>query len=103
MPTPWAERLRRLISTIRINSRDGELRVSASFGVTVIRKGETGPDALERADRLMYSSKTRGRPCYRRLNPFSKPPCREANKDVIRDSSHTWRFPRWQDVRPPPS
>lgn len=52
------ERLRGLMSHARWPE---SLRVTASYGVTLLRSGETVRDAISRADSALYSAKSRGR------------------------------------------
>lgn len=41
----------------------GEVAVSASVGVTVVRKGDTPESVIDRADQAMYTAKKRGKDC----------------------------------------
>lgn len=59
-----AERLRNIIQNreIRIGpDRDEILRVTASFGVTQVKKGDTVNSILHRADTAMYRAKKTGK------------------------------------------
>jgi diguanylate cyclase (GGDEF)-like protein len=56
-----AERLRAMVTAVRIPVDGQEIGVTISAGVTVIGTEETGEDALTRADHLMYTSKDQGR------------------------------------------
>jgi diguanylate cyclase (GGDEF)-like protein len=55
-----AERLRMAISDARLCDV-GELRVTASFGVTEVEPGDSMDDVLRRADKALFTSKERGR------------------------------------------
>ncbi|MDP1862490.1 MAG: GGDEF domain-containing protein [Thiobacillus sp.] len=54
-----AERIREATKHIRI--AQSEMRITASFGVTAARTGETMAEVLSRADEAMYQSKSHGR------------------------------------------
>ncbi|OHE59945.1 MAG: hypothetical protein A2X71_08985 [Thiobacillus sp. GWE1_62_9] len=54
-----AERLREATRGIRFD--DADLTLTASFGVTTARPGESMPEVLSRADEAMYLSKSGGR------------------------------------------
>lgn len=41
----------------------GEVAVSASVGVTVVRKGDTPESVIDRADQAMYTAKNQGKNC----------------------------------------
>lgn len=56
-----AERLREMVNAVRIVVPAGLLRLTVSVGATVIGAAESGAEALQRADRLMYQSKEQGR------------------------------------------
>lgn len=56
-----AERLRMLVEHSWINIGDEQVRVTISAGAIMVRPGESLEAALERADRLMYTSKRSGR------------------------------------------
>ena len=57
-----AERLREQIAAQSIACREGELRMTASFGVADIRSDDANYDAmLQRADQAMYTAKEGGR------------------------------------------
>ena len=55
------EKFRRLVETTEVACKDGALKVSVSVGVTVVRKGDTMDALVDRADSLMYRSKTNGK------------------------------------------
>lgn len=57
-----AEELRSNISSMEIN---GARRITASFGVTSYREGDTLDTITKRADDLMYEAKAAGRNCVR--------------------------------------
>lgn len=57
--TAFAERMREAARSIRIPGT--ELGITASFGVTLARPGETMTEMLSRADEAMYLSKSGGR------------------------------------------
>ncbi len=54
-----AERIREATSHLRFSQP--ELRITASFGVTAARSGETMAEVLSRADEAMYQAKSHGR------------------------------------------
>jgi len=54
-----AERIRE--ATRRIRFAQADLHLTASFGVTLARPGETMAEVLSRADEAMYQTKSRGR------------------------------------------
>ena len=54
-----AERMREAIKHMHLDDMD--LKLTASFGVTIARTGETMEQVMVRADKAMYQSKTRGR------------------------------------------
>lgn len=56
-----AETLRAAIAGIRIPVRGEEVRLTASVGVSALRRGEAVAVALKRADDALYRAKTRGR------------------------------------------
>jgi diguanylate cyclase (GGDEF)-like protein len=59
-----AERLRRLVSDLPIETRRGPLRVTVSVGYALTRPGETDlPALLQRADHALYAAKAAGRDC----------------------------------------
>ncbi len=55
-----AEKIRR---AMRVITEEGIPKFTASFGITVYRKGEGKNGFLKRADRAMYSAKDSGRDC----------------------------------------
>lgn len=57
--TALAERMRE--ATQRMRFEEADLRLTASFGVTLARPGETMAEVLSRADEAMYLSKSGGR------------------------------------------
>lgn len=63
--TALAERMRE--ATRRIRIPDTELGITASFGVTLARRGESMSEVLSRADEAMYLSKSGGRDCVTTL------------------------------------
>jgi len=56
-----AERIRGLVAATPIPSPERPVAVTISLGVTVVQWPESAADVVERADRLMYVSKRRGR------------------------------------------
>ncbi|AVF04275.1 GGDEF domain-containing protein [Devosia indica] len=57
-----AERLRALIASSTLDVETGTINLTASIGVTALRKGDHNPDdAMGRADRALYRSKDEGR------------------------------------------
>lgn len=57
-----ADRLRRLIESSTLTLDNGEvLKVTVSIGATAAQKGDTVDALIERADKLMFESKRRGR------------------------------------------
>ena len=58
-----AERLRTSISACELDDRAGQIRITASFGMTELRPEDTLSQAIARADQAMYRSKTNGRNC----------------------------------------
>lgn len=56
-----AERVRRFIEHSFLVVDDQQLTVTASLGATLVRQDDTLESVVERADGLMYSSKTSGR------------------------------------------
>lgn len=55
------EKIRSLIENTLVETDKGNLSVTASIGVAVIKKGETIDDIVKRADKLMYKSKELGK------------------------------------------
>lgn len=56
------DRLRRLVESSTLKLETGEaLKVTVSIGATVAQKGDTVESLVERADKLMFESKRRGR------------------------------------------
>lgn len=56
-----AEKIRILTEKTSIAYGDQTLRVTISIGATLYQKGETADEVIQRADRLLYKSKTDGR------------------------------------------
>jgi diguanylate cyclase (GGDEF)-like protein len=56
-----AEDLRRRIAALRIDTANGPLTLTCSFGVSERRAGESIDDLLKRADVALYAAKTSGR------------------------------------------
>jgi diguanylate cyclase (GGDEF)-like protein len=57
-----SDRLRRLVEKSQLTIENGEvLGVTVSIGATVARVGDTIETLVERADKLMFESKRRGR------------------------------------------
>lgn len=56
-----AERCRREIEELQIETGDNKVRVTASFGVAQLQSGETPNQMIERADRALLFAKERGR------------------------------------------
>ncbi len=58
-----AEKMRKLIEIGPFDFDDKKIKVTASFGVTLLGGGETFPTAIARADELLYRAKQGGRNC----------------------------------------
>lgn len=58
-----AERLRRQIETLPVTFNEHSIRLQASIGVIVCRKGETLEMAIQRADLCLRQAKAKGRNC----------------------------------------
>ncbi len=57
-----AERLRKIIENREIKLEDGtSIKVTASFGVTQVKMGDTVKSILERADKALYKAKRKGK------------------------------------------
>lgn len=56
-----AEKFRKMVSNTKVPSKEGDLHVTVSAGITVIRPGDTASSVVERADMLMYKSKHAGK------------------------------------------
>jgi len=56
-----AERLRVLVEQSQFSSPEGPVRVTVSVGGTMIQPNDTVQSVVERADRLMYKSKAKGK------------------------------------------
>ena len=56
-----AERLCQQIADLEIETDAGRVRVSASFGVTEYRPGETSHETIKRSDEALYEAKRQGR------------------------------------------
>ena len=56
-----AERVRMLVENSWIQRGDAQARVTVSIGATMARPGESVEELLDRADQLMYASKSAGR------------------------------------------
>ena len=57
-----AERIRTTIASTALDTRDGPLRVTASFGIAMLEPDDAGPETvLVRADRALYAAKAAGR------------------------------------------
>ncbi len=56
-----AERLRKIIENLKITVCDRTINVTASFGVSVYKKGTSKNMLLHKADEMLYKSKTLGR------------------------------------------
>lgn len=56
-----AEKLRKLILHSSLETEQGMIQVTASFGATLATKGDTPETLTQRADKLMYHSKSTGR------------------------------------------
>ena len=64
--TRVAHTLRRELAEVPIPWKDGEVRITASFGVSVARPAEVDSHALiDRADAALYCAKADGRNCVR--------------------------------------
>jgi diguanylate cyclase (GGDEF)-like protein len=58
-----AERLRGKMSALQFETSHGQLRITASFGVSTWEAGDTIAMLLKRADVALYAAKTGGRNC----------------------------------------
>jgi diguanylate cyclase (GGDEF)-like protein/PAS domain S-box-containing protein len=58
-----AERYRRMIESSTVTAGDHSFGMTASFGATLVREGDTLDSLVKRADGLMYQSKLAGRNC----------------------------------------
>jgi len=58
-----AERYRRMIESSSVTAGEISFGMTASFGATLVREGETLDTLVKRADGLMYQSKLAGRNC----------------------------------------
>lgn len=56
-----ANRFRRMVEQSNITAGDETVRVTASFGATLVESGDTPETIVKRADTLMYQSKSSGR------------------------------------------
>ncbi len=56
-----AEKLRRLVETARIRVNGEDISVTLSLGATLAKENDTADSLIERADSLMYQSKSEGR------------------------------------------
>jgi diguanylate cyclase (GGDEF)-like protein len=56
-----AERIRASIAELEIKAADVDLRVTISVGVAELQASESSVDILQRADRMLYRAKSRGR------------------------------------------
>jgi diguanylate cyclase (GGDEF)-like protein/PAS domain S-box-containing protein len=56
--TQLADRCNQIVSELSVPAGDGRLKLSISLGATPLRKGETSHAAFDRADQLLYASKT---------------------------------------------
>jgi two-component system cell cycle response regulator len=56
-----AEKLRGRIAALRVDTANGPLTLTCSFGVSECKPGETIDEALKRADVALYAAKTSGR------------------------------------------
>lgn len=61
--TLLAEKIRILVAGSEVPHESENLSVSASFGVTVARYGDTVASVVDRADSLMYQSKKKNKNC----------------------------------------
>jgi len=66
--THRADEIRRAVSELPISALGGK-HISASFGVTEVRPGDTPQGMLERADRALFCAKERGRNTVVYLGP----------------------------------
>jgi diguanylate cyclase (GGDEF)-like protein len=56
------DRLRKLVENSVLTLEDGDsIKVTVSVGATIAKPGDTVESLVERADKLMYESKRRGR------------------------------------------
>ena len=55
------ERLRETVGSVRVPTADGEVEVSASFGLAELRPGQEPLDALRASDAALYRAKAGGR------------------------------------------
>ena len=59
-----AEQFRGMISETAVMYHSNALRISVSVGVTAVKPGDTAASIVERADRLMYRDKKKGKNCH---------------------------------------
>ena len=59
-----AEKLRMLIERSEVRNGQERLFVTASLGVATVRKDDTPDSIVDRADRMMYRSKQKGKNCF---------------------------------------
>lgn len=56
-----AEKLRHLVNGTEVITPCGNLKVTVSIGITIVRENDTIGDLFKRADELMYESKKHGK------------------------------------------
>lgn len=56
-----AEKLRLLVASSKVTLKDAKIGVTISGGMTLVHKNDTSKTLLERVDRLLYESKSKGR------------------------------------------
>ncbi len=62
--TKYAERIRSMLETIEVGAE--KLKITASFGVAALKKGEEMDSLIKRADDALYEAKEKGRNMVRR-------------------------------------
>lgn len=58
-----AEKIRVLVANTEVTHKNEQLRVTVSIGATIIQDGDSVNSIVERADKLMYESKQKGKNC----------------------------------------